>query len=136
MAFPADLAAQAEGALLEREIPSGSMRPSLLPGEAIRFRRRAERLPRRGEVWVARLGSQHVVHRVIAVQGERVLLKGDANRLPDGWIDRAALYGPVEARRRDGRWEPWPGLLDEWVGWLESRRPKLGLGRLIRRLRR
>jgi len=89
----------------ERTVPTASMWPWIRPGDTIRFRR-TPRAPRLGEIWVARRGPIHLVHRVLWTRADgAALLKGDNALRPDGWIPRADLFGPLEAIRRSS-WRP------------------------------
>jgi hypothetical protein len=46
-------------------------------------------------------GDGLILHRVIHEDGERVLLKGDNNRTPDGWYAREEILGWLPRRRSD-----------------------------------
>lgn len=43
-----------------------------------------------------------VVHRLVR-RGNRLLMKGDHNRLPDGWLAREQILAKVVRVERDGR---------------------------------
>lgn len=104
----------------ERVVPTASMWPWIRPGDVIRFRRSSQ-APRLGEIWVARRGPIHLVHRVLWTRaGGEALLKGDSNRRVDGWIPRADLFGPVEAIRRGAQWRPANRRPDRALGLLTS----------------
>jgi len=97
-------------------IPTGSMRPEIQPGDSIRFRRTSPPHPLLGEIWVARRGKIHIVHRVLWLQPDRVLLKGDWNLRPDPWLPRSALFGPVSEIQHAGRWRPTNRRRDRALG--------------------
>jgi hypothetical protein len=60
--------------------------------------------PRVGQIVLALLGREFVVHRVVRVRGDRVLLQGDAELRADPEIASVALYGVVRSiRRTNGR---------------------------------
>jgi hypothetical protein len=89
----------------EREVPTGSMFPTIRPGDGIRFRK-TDRAPRLGEVWVAELGQIHVCHRILWVSPTRIYFKGDWVLRADGWVPRKQLFGPLSHVRRSGAWQP------------------------------
>lgn len=43
-----------------------------------------------------------ILHRIHKIDGDRVLTMGDANRVPDGWIDKAEILGKAIMIQRDG----------------------------------
>jgi signal peptidase len=66
-------------------VRTGSMSPSILPGDAV-LDTSAKAPVHRGEVITFRLPSSGLVtHRVHAVRGDVVSTKGDANRTADPW---------------------------------------------------
>lgn len=89
----------------EREVPTGSMWPTIRPGDGIRFRK-SGRAPRIGEVWVAEVGVLHVCHRILWVSPSAIYFKGDWVLRADGWVPRAKLFGPLSHVRKAGRWRP------------------------------
>lgn len=92
------------------------MRPVIRPGDSIRFLRALPPRPRLGEIWVARRGNIHLVHRVLLLRGDQVLLKGDWNLRPDPWLPRSALFGPVSDIQHAGRWRPTNRRRDRALG--------------------
>lgn len=59
---------------------------------------------RRGDVVAALVPNrQLIIHRVLDVDGERVLLKGDALLRPDQWLQRDDVIAHVRRLRVDGR---------------------------------
>jgi hypothetical protein len=76
-----------------------SMRPALCPGDRVRLEARA---PRRGEIVLAVAGKRLVLHRVLRRRGQVWLLRGDARRWPDGWIQGGDILGVATARAGTG----------------------------------
>jgi peptidase S24-like protein len=80
-----------------------SMWPLIVPGSwlLVDF---APFSPQVGQIVLASLTREFVVHRVVRVRGDRILLQGDAELRADPVIARVALYGVVRAvRRTNGR---------------------------------
>jgi len=98
-------------AVVERGIPfrfranGDSMKPAIRDGDVITISppRRGE--PRVGQVAACRMpgAGNLLVHRVIRRRDEKVLIRSDRLRTPDGWVPREQLYGVVTAVERDGR---------------------------------
>lgn len=78
-----------------------SMRPSLRDGDVITLTPRVH--PRRGDVACAVRAGSLRLHRVVATEGERVLLRGDALLTDDGWFEPTEVYGVVRDIRRGGK---------------------------------
>ena len=102
-----------------------SMRPALQDGDVVTLAPPRRPLP--GDVVCAQRGGALRLHRVVAAEGTRLLLRGDALRADDSWFDAAEVCGVVRAVHRGG--QPVSALL--WRGAL----PPL-FGRLARVLRR
>lgn len=112
-----------------------SMRPLLRSGDTVRVEQRP---PVRGDVALAVCGDRLVLHRIVRQRARRWLLRGDARRGPDGWIDAAEVLGVVTARRvRRGERDAWRRLdrpLDRALG-LALAAVAAPLRRLRRRIR-
>ena len=62
-----------------------------------------DRDPVRGEIVAFRRpDSRMIVHRVVAIDSGKLLLRGDAARVADGWIDAHGVIGRVSAVERSG----------------------------------
>lgn len=48
------------------------------------------------------LRGDYCLHRIYKMDGARVQTMGDANRAPDGWIDKAEILGKAIMIQRDG----------------------------------
>ena len=98
-----------------RPITTSSMWPALRPGDSVRFAR-SSAAPRVGEIWVASRGELHLAHRVLWRRGGRYLLKGDWSLWSDGWLPRAAFFGPIGEIQRGGQWRATNRLRDRLAG--------------------
>jgi hypothetical protein len=83
-----------------------SMWPALRPGDVALFA--APGAPRPGDVCLAVVDGRLVAHRLIAREGDRLLLRGDAMPAADPPVAPAAVVGRLVAVRRAGRELPWP----------------------------
>jgi polysaccharide export outer membrane protein len=87
-------------------VTGSSMRPTLLPGDAVEVGP-FHGLPRPGQIVLARVASGLVVHRLVRVDmvdGRRSYrLRGDAGRALDAGLPRQCLLGRVRAFVRQGR---------------------------------
>lgn len=96
-----------EGAVARMRSEGTSMRPLIAEGERLRVRAGAD--VEVGDVVAARQGRRTIVHRLIDIQGDRLLLRGDDTPAPDPPLPARALRGRVvaveglDARRLDGR---------------------------------
>lgn len=72
---------------------SGSMEPELSKGDMI-FVKEADSY-KEGDVVVYQEGSILVVHRIIEIDGENVIAKGDANQSADEPVNISAIKGKV-----------------------------------------
>ncbi len=80
----------------------GSMRPFLRENDEVAVVRTFDSL-HLGDLVVADLGERGLaLHRILAFDGERVLVKGDANPQPDGWVPCSAILARAVALRRVG----------------------------------
>ena len=73
---------------------SGSMEPELSVGDLIVVIREDRYVV--GDVIVFQSGQSAVVHRIISIDGENVITKGDANNSPDDPINVNAIKGKVK----------------------------------------
>lgn len=80
---------------------SGSMEPALSTDDLIVVRRTQEVAV--GDIVVYQNGTILVVHRIVAIDGDSVVTKGDANNVADDPIGRDAIKGTVLFRI------PWGG---------------------------
>jgi hypothetical protein len=103
------------GRPLRLEGEGTSMWPVVREGEVVEVLPLAGGGVREGDVVLAEGSAGLYLHRVLRLQGDRVLLKGDANPLPDGWVPVGALLGRL-ARRP---WDRPLALAAPWLGpWL------------------
>lgn len=77
-------------------VESGSMEPSMKVGDMLIVKKRDEIAV--GDVIVYRSGRMLVVHRVIAIDGDTLTTKGDANNAADTPFDKSAYEGTVVKR--------------------------------------
>ncbi len=76
-------------------VQSGSMEPTYKKGDLL-FIKTAEEYAV-GDVVVYQGRSILVVHRIVAIDGDAITAKGDANNVADEPIDRSAIKGKVAA---------------------------------------
>lgn len=76
-------------------IVSGSMEPALSTGDLIIIRE--EEHYQQGDIVVFQSGTMPVVHRIVNIDGELVITKGDANNIPDDPIPISSVKGKVIA---------------------------------------
>ena len=72
---------------------SGSMEPAIMVDELIIVK--AEDSYEVGDVVVYQSGSMMVVHRIMDMDGERVITRGDANNMDDSPVELAQIKGKV-----------------------------------------
>lgn len=72
---------------------SGSMEPEFSEGDLIIVKESADYQP--NDIVVFADGGSLVVHRIIAIDGETVTTKGDANNIPDKPIDKSRIKGTM-----------------------------------------
>lgn len=75
---------------------SGSMEPTLSVGDLLIVRQEESYVP--GDVVVYQTGRMAVVHRIVSIDEETVVTKGDANNAPDEPFPADALKGKVIKR--------------------------------------
>lgn len=81
-----------------------SMHPSIRSGEHLHVVP-AEEL-RVGDVILARASRGLTAHRIVRIEGARIVMRGDNALRSDGAVDREAVVGRVAAVERDGRCIP------------------------------
>jgi hypothetical protein len=82
-----------------------SMRGAISDGQVVRLVPPGPGRPRPGDVVMAELpGGGLVVHRVVAVDGERLRLRGDACRRPDPPVRLADVVGVVDPTPPRAAW--------------------------------
>lgn len=74
---------------------SGSMEPTIMTDDLIIVREEADYEV--GDVVVYQNGKLLVVHRIVAMDGETVTTRGDANNVDDGAIELSQIKGKVIA---------------------------------------
>lgn len=72
---------------------SGSMEPELSVGDLLIVRERDSYEV--GDVVVYQTGRTAVTHRIVSIEGDEVIAKGDANNVEDDPITRAQIKGAV-----------------------------------------
>jgi len=92
-------ASLASGARLRARVVGSSMWPTLRHGEVVVL---VDGAPRPGEVVAIEAGGRLVVHRLLRVESDRWILRGDANLRADAPVSRDALLGRVERVERGG----------------------------------
>jgi hypothetical protein len=78
-----------------------SMWPSMAPGRAVNVSSCAPEHLQVGCCVLVVQEQELVLHRVVGADRQRVLLKGDNNRTPDGWYAREEILGRLPGRRFD-----------------------------------
>ena len=74
---------------------SGSMEPAISVDELIIVKKEAQYAPE--DVVVYQNGRVPVVHRIVSIDGETVITRGDANNVDDQPIERSQIKGKVIA---------------------------------------
>lgn len=92
----------AAGETVELTIEGGSMAPFLRPGDVVTLALARPEALRPGDVVAFRAGPRLVVHRLLAIEAESLLLRGDAGPAADR-IPPDALAGRVVRASRGGR---------------------------------
>jgi hypothetical protein len=83
-----------------------SMEPALRDGDRLRIEPIVPPLVP-GQIVVRRCGERLVAHRLVALDGDRAITRGDACDEPDAPVAVSALFGRVAEVRRS----PWRRLL-------------------------
>lgn len=82
----------------------GSMRPFIRSEDTVVLVPLGEARLRLGDVVLLDAGRRGLMlHRVVRVEGDRYLIKGDGNPVPDGWFGREAVLARAVALERPGR---------------------------------
>ncbi len=85
-----------EGRSVRVTVKGQSMLPFFQSGSTIELRPVKEDDIRKYNVVMADAGNSFVVHRIIAVEGERVTLLGDGNPRTPEYVTRDKIYGVVD----------------------------------------
>jgi signal peptidase I len=85
---------------LRLQVISNSMWPLLRAGDAVIVQPIEPGAGRVGDVLVVQRGAEFITHRLIAIEGERWLMRGDNAILVDAPVRRAECVGRVEAIER------------------------------------
>ena len=85
---------------LRLHVTSDSMWPLLRAGDAVIVQPIGPDAGRVGDVLVARRGAELITHRLIAIEGERWVMRGDNAIWVDAPVGRAECVGRVEAIER------------------------------------
>jgi len=71
-----------------------SMRPFIFNNDVVEIWPANSQIFRKGDIVLFQTESgRFLLHRIICVQGERLLVQGDALITPDGWITRYQILG-------------------------------------------
>ncbi len=101
---------------VELPVTGDSMSPHVRGSDVLSLTPIGHRPVRLGDVVAfARPDGRLVIHRVIAIKGERLRTRGDAASQPDAWIARAALLGRVEKIHRHSRLARWGLGPERWL---------------------
>lgn len=93
------------------------MRPLLGDGDRALLRPSPEGPLLPGALVLVDLGERGLaLHRVLAARPGEVLVKGDANPRPDGWVARSTVLARAVRLRRGGRWADLDAPLQLWLG--------------------
>lgn len=82
------------------QVVSGSMSPVLCRGDTVFVCPLAKHRARPGDLLLVSAGDALVTHRVVALTGSGILLKGDRNTLPDAHVADDDVIGRVHSVRR------------------------------------
>lgn len=88
-----------EGKSVRVAVRGQSMLPFFMSGSTIELRPIAKNDIRKYNVVLADAGRSFVVHRIIAVDNERVTLLGDGNIIGTEVVERDKIYGIVDCSR-------------------------------------
>jgi signal peptidase len=90
------LALSGQAVAVRIRVNGDSMRPLIRKGRDVVTIVPMDRSPKRGDIVLfpaKRLGGDYVLHRVVRVDGARLLTRGDSCAQPDGWIDADMVWG-------------------------------------------
>lgn len=124
----------ADGVSVEIPVTGGSMSPCIRSHDVVTLVPIGDRRVRPGDVVAfTRPDKRLVIHRAVAVTGERLQTRGDAASHADPWIDQGRLIGRVKQVSRRGRRTHWGlGTARSLIAWLS----RTGLLRHLLRLAR
>lgn len=97
----------AAGGIVAVKTRGWSMWPALTDGDEIQLAALPQNsTPELGSIVFCQPGLAPVLHRVIAVEGDQVLVQGDLSAQPDGWVKREAIIALMldPPPRRQARW--------------------------------
>lgn len=77
-------------------VMSGSMEPALRVDDLVVIHAREEY--RVGDIIVFQSGNERIIHRIVAIDGETVQTKGDANNVPDAPVALSEVKGTLVLR--------------------------------------
>ena len=77
-------------------VMSGSMEPALRVDDLVVIHAREEY--RVGDIIVFQSGNERIIHRIVAIDGETVQTKGDANNVPDAPVTLSEVKGTLVLR--------------------------------------
>ena len=93
-----------EGLSAEIPVTGSSMAPCIRAYDVVSMVPTADRTLRRGDIVAfPRPDGRLVIHRVVDLDGDRILTRGDAAPGDDGWIERQTVVGRVYRVGRRGR---------------------------------
>lgn len=92
----------AEGKRVKLRAKGGSMRP-LIRGEEDTMVLAPVTALQKGDVVLARIGGGYVVHRIVAIRGDRIILMGDSNLYRTEECSRTDISGKAVAVIRNGK---------------------------------
>ncbi len=115
-----DLAALARGRDIDVPAVGSSMVPWVRHGDVVRVTSASRCLPRRGDIVLVALETRWVLHRLVSIEGDRIVTRGDNVGAADPPTGRVRLLGVARWTRRRGRGPRiplrWPAALrDGWV---------------------
>ncbi len=75
------------------EVASGSMSPAIKTGDIVVVKLNS--LYHEGDIVTYEDNSSYITHRIVRIDGDRVLLKGDANNVDDAIVSSNVILGKV-----------------------------------------
>lgn len=109
-----------------------SMRPCICHGDRLHVELRPIHL-RLGDVLIWQQKKKFIAHRLVAVRGEELLLRGDANVVPDPPVLKNQIIGRVTGVERGTDFADYSSLRWRTVNLLMAR--FAGLSRILRRVK-
>jgi signal peptidase I len=91
------------GAPLELKVLSGSMWPSIRPGDIVRAAPLSGR-PRLGDIVLIEMAGRRVVHRIRGLGATLAATKGDSSTALDPPVSNNSVVARIEAVKRGTRW--------------------------------